>query len=133
METTLFLSKIVGPVLLLRAISIVINRKHFIDMLAELENEAKTVSFSLFPIAMLMTGIAVALVHRDTASLAAIIFHIIAWGMILKTSLLILFPGLMAKKARMIGEGGFLQFVCAMCFAVGAYLTWFGYFASIGG
>ncbi len=78
METTLFLSKIVGPVLLLRGISIVINRMHFVEMLDRLEDESKTASFSMFPIALLMTGVAVANVHRDTSSLAAIIFHITA-------------------------------------------------------
>ena len=132
MEITLFLSKIVGPVLLLRGISILIDRGHFVEMLDRLEDESKTVSFSMFPIAMLMTGIAVTVVHRDTSSLAAILFHVVAWGMIIKTSLLILFPSLMAKKARMIGQAGFLHVVCFMCFAVGAYLTWFGYFAAPG-
>ncbi len=81
-------------------------------MLDRLEDESKTVSFSMFPIALLMTGVAVANVHRDTSSLAAIIFHITAWGMIMKTSLLILLPGLMAKKARMIGQAGFLHVLC---------------------
>ncbi len=128
METTLFLSKIVGPVLLLRGISILIDRKHFVAMLDGLKEEAKTVSFSLFPIALLMAGIAVVISHRDTSSLAAILFHITAWGMILKSSLLILFPKLVVAKARIIGKAGFLSVVCIACSAVGIYLSWFGFF-----
>ena len=50
METTLFLAKIVGLVLLLRAISILIDRKHFLEMLGRIEEESKTVAFSIFSI-----------------------------------------------------------------------------------
>lgn len=128
MELTLFMSKVVGPVLLLRAISILIDRNHFIALLDNIEHESKTISFSMFPIAMLMTAISVVLVHKDTSSLAAILFHIIAWGMIVKTSLLILFPAILAKKAQWINQSGFIYVVLFMCFVVGVYLTWFGYF-----
>ena len=96
-------------------------------MLERLEDEAATVSFSMFPVALLMAGIAVVLIHRDVSSLAAILFHIMAWGMIIKTSLLILVPSLVARKARMIGQAGFLHVVCYACLIVGAYLAWFGY------
>jgi len=133
MAMTLLISKIVGPVLLLRGISILIDREHFLELLNRLEEESKTVAFSLFPIAMLMTGIAVVVTHSDTSSLAAILVHVMAWGMIVKTSFLILFPSLVARKARLMGKGGFLNIVCVATLVVGAYLTWFGYFASSSG
>ena len=60
METTLFLSKVLGPVLLIRAISILIDRQHFTKMLDNVENEVSTVSFSLFPVALMMAGITLA-------------------------------------------------------------------------
>ena len=49
MATTLLLSKILGPVLLLRGISILAGR---------LEKEATSVAFSVFPVILLMAGIA---------------------------------------------------------------------------
>lgn len=128
---TLLLSKVVGPVLLLRAISILIDRKHFVRMIDQIEDESKTIAFSMFPIAMLMTGIAIAVTHTDTSSIAAILFHLIAWGMIIKTSLLIVFPTLLARKVRLLPRNGFLNVVFLACVVVGAYLTWFGYFASV--
>lgn len=131
MEMTLLLSQIVGPVLILRAISILIDRKHFLAMIDQIEDESKTIAFSMFPIAMLMTGIAIAVTHTDTSSIAAILFHLIAWGMIIKTSLLILFPKLLARKARLLNLAGFLNVVLLSCAAIGTYLTWFGYFASV--
>ena len=129
MELTSLVSKVVGPVLLLRALSILLDRKHFVALVRGLEREVTTVSFSAFPIALLMGCIALAVVHSDTSSLAAILVHVIAWGGILKASALILFPGVMAAKARTLEQAGFLNVVLVVCFLVGGYFTWFGYFA----
>ena len=78
MATALLLSKILGPVLLLRGISILIDRQHFIAMLEGLDKEATSVAFSVFPIILLMASIALAVTHSGTSSPAAIILHAIA-------------------------------------------------------
>jgi hypothetical protein len=130
MELTSLVAKVVGPVLLLRALSILIDRAHFHEMLRGVEREITTVSFSLFPIALLMTCITLALVHSDTSSVAAILIHVIAWGGIVKSSALILFPKLVVAKAQALGRAGFLNVVLAVCFLVGGYFTWFGYLGS---
>jgi hypothetical protein len=127
MELTAMLTKIIGPVLLLRALSILIDREHFNAMIGGLDREITTVSFSLFPIAMLMSFIALAVGHVDWSSPAAVLLHIIAWGGIAKTSALILFPRAMVAKARVLGQAGFLNVVLGACFLVGGYFTWFGY------
>jgi hypothetical protein len=129
MELTAFVAKVVGPVLLLRAMSILLDRRHFVEMLRRLDGEVTTVSFSAFPIALLMVCIALAVSHSDTSSLAAILIHVIAWGGILKASALILFPRLVATKARALERAGFLNVVLLVSCVVGAYFTWFGYFA----
>ncbi len=49
MEFTVLFSKIVGPVLIIRALSILIDRKHFFEMVRGLDEEVTTVSFSFFP------------------------------------------------------------------------------------
>lgn len=130
MELTELVSKVVGPVLLLRAVSILLDRRHFLEMLRGLDREITTVSFSLFPIALLMTCIALAVCHSDTSSLAAILVHVIAWGGILKSSALILFPGMVVAKARVLERAGFLNVVLVVCLLVGAYFTWYGFFGS---
>lgn len=129
MELTSLLSKIIGPLLLLRALSILIDRKHFVETLRGLEREITTVSFSLFPVALFMACIALAVVHSDFSSLAAVLIHVIAWGGILKASALILFPHAVVGKARVLERAGFLNVVLFVCFAAGGYFTWFGYFA----
>lgn len=129
MELTSLLSKIIGPVLLLRALSILLDREHFLEMIAGLEREVTTVSFSLFPIALLMSCIALASVHSDLSSPAGLLILAIAWGGMVKASALILFPRAVLEKARLLGRAGFLNVVLLVCFVVGGYFTWFGYFA----
>ncbi len=129
MEFTLLFSKIVGPVLLIRALSILLDRKHFLEMVDGLEREITTVSFSFFPIALFMTCVAIVVTYSDTSSFAAILIHIIAWGGIVKATALILFPRLLVAKGRFVVEAGFLNVVLLVCSVVGGYFTWFGYFA----
>jgi len=129
MDLTILIAKVVGPVLLLRGLSILIDRKHFEEILIGLEREITTVSFSLFPIALLMTCLALVATHSDSSSLAAILIHAIAWGSIVKASALILFPHLVVAKAQLLGQAGFLSVIVLVCFLVGGYFTWFGDFA----
>jgi predicted MFS family arabinose efflux permease len=129
-ELTALIAKILGPVLLLRALSIAIDRKHFVSMLAGLEREVATVSFSLFPVALLMACITLALVHSDRSSPAALLITAMAWGGIVKASALILCPRLVASKARALERYGVLAVVLAVCVLVGGYFTWFGYLGS---
>lgn len=129
MELTSLIAKVVGPVLLLRALSILLDRRHFVEMVRGLDREVSTVSFSVFPIALLMSCIALAISHSDTSSMAAILIHVIAWGGMLKASALILFPGRVVTKARALVRAGFLNVVLFVCFVVGGYFTWFGYLA----
>jgi hypothetical protein len=130
MDLTKAISKIIGPVLLLRAASILIDRNHFLEMLRGLDGEVATVSFSMFPIALLMAFISLAMVPLESGTLAALLLRLIAWGGILKTSALILVPRVVVAKVHVIEQAGILNVVLAGCFAVGAYFTWFGYFAS---
>jgi hypothetical protein len=56
-----------------------------------------------------------------------VLIHLIAWGRIVKASALILFPKLVAAKARALEQAGFLNVVLVVCLVVGGYFTWFGY------
>jgi hypothetical protein len=78
-----------------------------------------------------MAFISLALLPLGSRSLAAVLLRVIAWGGILKTSALILFPHMVVAKVHVLEQAGILNVVLAACFAVGAYFTWFGYFASV--
>lgn len=129
MDFTHLFCKIVGPVLLVRSLSIVIDRQHFLDMMEGVEQEIKTISFSLFPIALMMVCIAIVVTQKDTSSLAGILILLMAWGGIAKSTALMLFPSVVAAKVQLLRKGGFLYVVLCMSFLVGGYFTWYGYFA----
>lgn len=129
MEFTLFFAKIVGPVLLVRAVSILFDRDHFVAMIDGMEREISTVSFSFFPVALFMVCTAILAVHTDTSSLAAILIYVTAWGGLVKATALMLFPRLLVKKGQLLAKTVLLNVVLVMCFLVGGYFTWFGYFA----
>lgn len=133
MEFTVLFCKVVGPLLLIRGISLVLDRQHFVEMLEGVEREATSVSFSFFPIALFLACATIAVTYSDYSSPAAILIHLIAWGGILKATAMMLFPRLVLAKARMMGRLGFLHVVTVVCFAVGGYFTWFGYLRSAGG
>ena len=99
-------------------------------MVRGLDREVTTVSFSFFPIALFMACIALAVVHSDTSSLAAILIHVIAWAGMAKGVALILFPAAVVRKAATLERAGFLNVVLLVCLLVGGYFTRFGDFAS---
>jgi hypothetical protein len=127
MELTSLIARVLGPVLLLRSVSILIDRRHFVEMVRGLDREVTTAAFSLFPIALLMACITLAVVHQDTSTPAALLIHVIAWGGMVKASALILFPRAVVSKARALERAGFLTVVLVVALAVGSYFTWFGY------
>jgi len=129
MEFTLLFAKIVGPLLLLRGVSILLDRQHFLEMLENIDSEVKTVSFSFFPIALFIACATIALTQHDTSSLAGLLVSVIAWMGMLKAAMLMLFPRLVAVKARALGKMGFINVVTVGSFIVGAYFTWFGFLA----
>ena len=127
METTLFLSKIIGPVILLRGISILFNRKQVVTMLERLEKESTSATFSALPVILVTASLALAVSHKDTSNAAAVILHIIAWVGILKGALLILRPKAVLAFGRHAGQTAVLHGVSVVSVGLGAYLTWFGY------
>lgn len=130
MDFAVLFSQVVGPLLLIRVISIVLDRRHFLDMLEGAEREVTSVAFSFFPIALFVFGATIAASYSDYSSAAAILIHLIAWGAIIKATALMLIPRAVAAKARLLVRAGFLNVVLLVCLAAGGYFTWFGYLAS---
>ena len=130
MDAVTLVTRLLGPVLLLRAVSILVDREHFVESLRRVDEEARTLTFSLFPVALLVGFIALAHLPAQHPSFALVLLRLIAWGGILKSSALILFPRAVLAKARSLERAGFLNVVLVMCTLVGGYFTWFGYFAT---
>ena len=80
MDFTLLFCKVVGPVLLIRAIFDPAGSEAFVQILEGVEGETGTVAFSFFPIALFMAGAAIAVTQSDLSSPAGILIQVIAWG-----------------------------------------------------
>jgi hypothetical protein len=128
-DAVTLIARLLGPALLLRAVSIVVDRRHFTETLGRVDEEARTLTFSFFPVALLIAFIALAQIPAEKPSLALVLLRIIAWGGIVKASALMLFPRAVLAKARLLEQAGFLNVVLLTCSLVGGYFTWFGYFA----
>ncbi len=129
MTVTLVLAKVLGPLLVLRGLSLIVDRPHFQAMLRGLDQEVSTVSFSMIPVALFAAGALLVTAGADSSTAAGILFQVMAWGMMLKAGALILFPRLVVRKAQMLGQAGFLNVVCVVTLLAGGYLSWVGYFA----
>lgn len=130
MNATVVLTKIIGPVLLVRAISLLLDPAHFLAIIDGLDREVDTVAFSFFPIAFMMACLALIVLHTDRSTPAAWLIQVMAWGGLAKATGLMLFPGVMAAKAHVLAQAGFLNVILVACIAVGAYFSWFGWVAS---
>ena len=128
-DSTVLLCRIAGPVLLLRALSIAIDRRHFETMVAGLEREVDTVTFSFFPIALLMVCLGLGATYHDTSSLAALLLQAMIWIGAIKATALILWPRAVVQKARILLRAGFLGVVLIVCCVVGGCFTWVGWVA----
>jgi hypothetical protein len=128
MSTTSLIAKLVGPVLLVRAVSLLIDPEHFVTMINGLDREVATVSLSFFLIALMMAALAILALHSDHSTPAGLMITLMAWGAVGKASALMLFPHALAAKALLLQRAGFLNVILIACVAVGSYFTWFGYF-----
>ena len=124
---TLVLARVLGPLLILRGLSILIDRSHFESMLEGLEREVETISFSMVPVFLFAGFGSLLVLHWDFSSLTATLITLMALGGTLKTGVLILFPGMMVAKAQALGRHGFLHVVCVVSLTVGAVLAWTGW------
>ena len=129
MDLNLLIAKLVGPVLLVRSLSILIDKKHFEAMLEGLDKEIKTLSFSFIPVTLFAAALFILNYQTDRTSFDGIAITCIAVLAIIKTSLLMLFPDLMVEKAKKLGELGVVAFAMFGTLSIGICLTYLGYFA----
>ncbi len=128
-ETTLFLSRLIGPICLLLGISFAIQHKFYMDWF---KNIKKNGAF-LFLIALVETtvGLAVVISHNLWTSAPEIIISFLGYGMILEGTLVLLGGKTWIKLAvRLLSHTALLfGFGALFALGIGGYLTWIGYFA----
>ena len=128
-ETTLFLSRLIGPICLLLGVSFAIHHNFYMDWFKKLK---KNGAF-LFLAALVETtaGLAIVLSHNLWTSAPEIIISVLGYGMILEGTLVLLGGKTWIKLAIRLLSRATLLFVFSvlLVFALGGYLTWIGYLA----
>lgn len=127
-ETTQNISKILGPLLLVRGVSILIAPAHFRSLIQRLETEVSSISFSMVPVFLFATFLSFALFFRDLESVAGILIFTIGVVGTVKTSVVMLVPRMLARKVRALKRIPFVEIIAATCLLAGAYFAWVGYF-----
>ena len=127
-ETTLFLSRLIGPVMLLVGISFAIHHKFYMDWFKKMKDGEHFLFFVV--LIEVIVGLAIVLSHNLWTSVPEIIISVIGYEMILEGTLLLLFGRPWLKVAVRLFSRTILLFVFSLLivFALGGYLTWIGYF-----
>ena len=95
METSLFIAKILGPLLFVIAAGIVANRESYCKVLEDYSKNSALVFFS--GAIVLVAGIVVVLTHNLWVASWRVIITIYGWGGIIKGVWLIVFPNRTSK------------------------------------
>lgn len=129
MDTSIFLARLLGPSMLVIVAGLAVNRATYRALSREFLD-----SPALIYLAGLMTfvaGLAIVLTHNVWVAGWPVIITIFGWVCIAAGISRIVFPGAVTRLgARMINSQGFLIGGIVIYLALGAWLTYAGYFCA---
>lgn len=126
-ETTLFLSRIIGPVMVVLAVGIMANHNFYKKLYMELEKSPLPVL--LAGILTLVSGILIVMKHNFWTSAAEIVVSLFGLLLLVKGLFWLLIPGVPMKIGKKFADSAAFPYVLLIPLAIGAYLSWFGYWA----
>ena len=127
---TLFLSQLMGPVVLLMGISFALNHDNYVRWFKRYDKEDALLFF--ISVVELTVGIAVVLSHNFWDTLPQILISLIGWGMVLEGGLVLVGSKEVVKRSMMAmskSMGGMMSAMALASIVIGAYLSWYGYLA----
>jgi hypothetical protein len=130
-ETTLQLSRLIGPVTLLIGLSFALHKEFYMDWLKNLKKNGAFLF--LAAIIEATAGFAIVLSHNLWTTTPEIIISVLGFGMILEGTLVLLGGKSWVKLAvRLLSRTAPWFMISALAtLALGGYLTWIGYFVMI--
>jgi hypothetical protein len=126
MPTSLFIAKLMGPILCAIGLSVLINEKSFRAMAKELLGSDALIY--LFGILDLLLGLVLVLVHNMWVWDWRVIITLIGWVSIVRGLVRILFVPIVRKNGpRIIKKQGLLMGAAIVMLILGATLSYYGY------
>ncbi len=127
MDSSLFIARILGPVLLSVSIGIITNQKFYRKVMEDYCKNAAVVFFT--SIAPLAVGIAIITVHNIWIAQWPVIITLFGWCAIVKGAWAIIFPNTVSVVMNTFNKNKSLLIVHSfVVFALGGVLTIFAYF-----
>ena len=124
METSIYLAKIIGPVLAMVGLSVLMHPKHYIKMVDNFtKDHLGTYLGSLMP---LIIGLAIVLAHNVWVSDWRVIITVFGWLGLIKGIRLFLLPNKMGEFKKICSPTVFIVFG-VIYILLGGYLSWMGY------
>lgn len=123
---TVLIAQLFGPVLIAMGAGIFFNRNYYSQVYRDLEKE--TLAVFVTGIATLVVGIAIVTNHNLWDSFAAGFISLIGWLSIAKGIALLVFPRWIDGIAEWVANSMVFAVAGVAAAAVGAYITWVGYF-----
>lgn len=126
METSVYLARLLGPVILIMGLTLLLNRTAIIEAgKAFIEDRAALLLAGLLA---LVGGVAIVNAHNVWVADWPVLITVLGWAMIVGGVMRIGVPNLTRDLGRtMIGRAEVLMPVAVLYAAAGAGLTWIGY------
>ena len=125
METSLFIAKIMGPILIISSLS-ALNRDFYLNLIKDIKNNAALLFIA--GIMALTLGLTLVNVHNIWVYDWRVIITIFGWLSIIAGVIRILLPTLVFKIADIFTQNhSIIMVIMTLNFALGAYLTAVGY------
>jgi hypothetical protein len=128
MQTSIFLARLLGPLVLLPGIGILINPRPFRTMAAEVVRSLTLVY--LFGLIDVAAGLAIVLTHNVWAASWRVLITLIGWWMLIRGAARILAPEtIMGYAGKFVGNERIYPATGAILVILGLVLSYFGYVA----
>ncbi len=125
---TLFLTQLLGPVLILLGISFFTKQHEYNKLFKKLHKE--NAFLFLEGIVETTAGLAIVLSHNMWGTLPEIVISAFGWAMVAEGSLVLLTKNRSIKKSlRAISDPALMMTFSVSFLILGAYLTWVGFLA----
>ena len=126
MQTSIFLAKLIGPILLVAGVAMLVNRKD-LDALAQEVLRSRLMLF-LFGLIDLSVGLAIVLTHNVWAADWRIIITLLGWLLLVRGAVRLLIPDqVRALGTKFLGNANVVTGSLAAVTVLGLVLSYFGY------
>ena len=127
METSLFIARIIGPVYLIIAAGMLLNRAFYLRVMEDYGKNAALIFMG--GLGALLFGFLIVLSHNVWTLNWTLIITLFGWGAIIKGTWLMLFPDRLPKVMQAYRKNTGLTLMHGMAaFVLGLCLTFLGYF-----